>query len=145
MRAGRFRSEIASSSLASTRLGCSSSSLLSSLLGGQRWDQSPQLHRPLPPAFICLIPEVALASNFPKFPKKRGVLSPGGLVGCVGDDAATLLGMAEGDTHGGLLPFPKAWNRAPGKTRAAVTPLPPDPEVPGLAGALLILGDPLTR
>lgn len=42
-----------------------------------------------------------------------------------------LLGMAEGDTHGGLLPFPKAWNRAPCRQRAALAPLPGGSLEPG--------------
>lgn len=46
--------ENSSSSSPSTRLGCSSRSLLGSLVGGQRWDQSPQLHCSMSPAFICL-------------------------------------------------------------------------------------------
>lgn len=67
-------------------------------------------------------------------------------MGCVGDAAAAvaLLGTAVGDIHGGPLPSPKAgpvlcWHRA------ALALLPVGSGGLGLAVALLILGDPLTR
>lgn len=54
------------------------------------------------------------------------------------------LGMAVGDIHGGLLPFPKHGLYRAAKGQPSLCSRL-DPEGLGLAAALLILGDPLTR